>query len=76
MKRIYKKVFKKKPSLGSIHEPGPATSISTLAASTTDLMLSIPASDATAITSGVSVSGQLPPSHLKVLNHCYRADRS
>jgi hypothetical protein len=62
MKRIYKKVFKstgKKPSLGSIHGPGPATSTSTLITSSTDLMPSIPASDATAsaqVTAGVSVS--------------------
>ena len=69
MKRIYKKVFKpKKPSPGSIHGPGPATSTSTLIASH-DLMPSIPASDSDAIasaqvTAGVSVSVQLCPSLL------------
>ena len=60
MKRFYKKVFKsKKPSLGSIHEPGPATSTSTHITSTTDLLPSILTSDATAIaqvTSDVQVS--------------------
>jgi hypothetical protein len=74
MKRIYKKVFKfKKPSLGSIDEPGPVTSTSTLALITsttgTDLIPSIPAGGATAlasaqVTSGVSVSVQLRQSHL------------
>jgi hypothetical protein len=68
MKRIYKKFFKsKKPSLGSIHGPGPATSASTLITSTADFMPPIPASDATAsaqVTAGVSVSVQLRPSHL------------
>ena len=68
MKRIYKKVFKSKiPPLGSIHGPGPATSTSTLITSTTDLMPSIPASDATAsvqVTAGVTVSVQLHQSHL------------
>jgi hypothetical protein len=69
MKRIYKKVFKsKKPSMGSIHGPGPATSTSTLITST-DLMPSVPAtsSDATAsaqVSAGVSVSIQLRASHL------------
>jgi hypothetical protein len=56
MKRIYKKVFKsKKPSLGSIHGPGPANSTSSVT------------SDATAsaqVTAGVSVSVQLCPSRL------------
>jgi hypothetical protein len=67
MKRIYRKVFKSKPSLGLIHGPGPETSTSTLI---TDLMPSIPASDATAsaqVTAGVSVSVQLRPSHFKYL---------
>ena len=71
MKRLYRKVFKsKKPSLGSIHEPGTATLTSTIITSTTDLMPSIPASDATAtsasaqVTAGLSVSVQLHPSHL------------
>ena len=74
MKRIYKKVFEsKKPSLASNHGPGPATSTSTLITSTTDLVPSIPACDATAsaqleaqleVTAGVSVSVQLLPSHL------------
>jgi hypothetical protein len=68
MKRSHEKAFKSKiPSLGSIHGPGPATSTSTLITSTTDLMPSIPASDATAsaqVTAGVSVSVQLRPSHL------------
>ena len=70
MKRIYKKVFKsKKPSLGSIHGPGPATSTSTVITSTTDLMPLIPACDSDAtvsaqVSAGVSVSVQLRPSHL------------
>ena len=63
MKRIDREVFKsKKPSLDSIHGPGPAISISTLISNTTGLMPSIPASDATAsaqVTAGVSVSVQL-----------------
>ena len=56
MKRLYTKVFKsKKPSHDSIHGPGP---------SSTNLMSSIPASDATAsaqleVTAGVRVSFQL-----------------
>lgn len=67
MKRIFKKVFKsEKPSLGSIHGPGPATPTST------DLMQSIPFSEETVqVTTGVSVSVQLQhngllvnPSHL------------
>ena len=66
--KLYRKVFKpKKPSLGPIHVPGPATSTSGLIISTTDLMPSIPASDATAsaqVTAGVSVSVQLRLSHL------------
>ena len=68
MKRFYKKVFKSdKPSLGSIHGPGPATSTSTLITSIDDLMPSIHASDATAstqVTAGVSVNVQLRPSHV------------
>ena len=68
MKRIYKKVFKsEKLSLGSIRGPGPANSTSTLITSSTDLMPSIPARDATAsahITAGDTVSVQLRPSHL------------
>ena len=45
MKRIYETVLKsKKPSLGSIHGPGPATSKSARAG-TTDLLPSIPACD-------------------------------
>ena len=65
MKRIYRKVFKsEKPSLGSIHGPGLATSTSTLKTSTTEFMPSIPASDATAVTAGVSVSVQLYSLHL------------
>ena len=68
MKRIFKKVFKsKKPSLGSVHGPGPATSISTFITSN-DLIpqVYIPASDATAsaqVTAGVSVSVLLRPSY-------------
>ena len=63
MKNIYKKVFKsKKPSLGSIHGPGPATSMS-ISTGTTDLMPSVPAcdseSDETQVATGVSVSVQL-----------------
>ena len=66
MERIYKKIFK---FLGSIHGPGRATSTSTLLTSTTDLMPSIPTSDAIAVahhdvTTGVSVSVQYRPSHL------------
>ena len=67
MKRIYRKVFgSKKSFLGSIRGPGPATSTSTLITSNTDLIRSIPASDAAASTqvTGVSVSVQLRPSHL------------
>ena len=70
MKRFLKKVFKsEKPSLGTIHGLGPATSTS---ASTgpTDLMLSIPAYDSESdgttrgqVAAGVSVSVQLRPSH-------------
>ena len=74
MKRIYKKVFKsKKPSLGPIHGPGPATSTSTLITRTTDIMPSIPGSDATTsvhVTAGVSVSVQLRQSYLSVLIYC------
>jgi hypothetical protein len=87
MKRtgIYKILFKsKKPSLGSILAPGLATSTSTnITSSTTgtDLMVSIPACDHDSttrvqVTAGVSVSVQFRPSHLKVLNYCYREDRS
>ena len=69
MKRIYKRVFKsKEPSSDSIHGPGPATSTSTMVTSTTDLMPSIPASDAIAsaqVTTGVGVSIQLRPSDFK-----------
>ena len=68
MKQFYRKVFKsKKPSLGSIHGPEPATSTSTLITSTTDFVPSVPASDATAsaqVIAGVSVGVQLRPSHL------------
>ena len=63
MKRIFKKAFNsKKPFLvsESMHEPGAATSTSTLITSTTDdLMPPIPACDATArkqVTAGASVS--------------------
>ena len=70
MKRFFSKISKsKKPSLGSIHVHGQVTSISTLLTST-DLMPSIPASDATAsaqVTAGVSrvsVSVQFRSSHL------------
>ena len=76
----YEEVFKsKRPSLGSIHGAGPATSTSTLITSTTDNMPPIPASDVTAsaqVAAGVSVSVQLCQSHLRVLTYCYRADRS
>ena len=69
MKRFLKKVFKsEKPSLGTIHGLGPATSTST---GPTDLMLSIPAYDSESdgttraqVAAGVSVSVQLHPSHL------------
>ena len=69
MKRFYKKVFKsKKPSLGSLHGSGPATS--TLITSSTDLIPSesIHASDTTAstqvqVTDG-AVSVQPRPLHL------------
>ena len=60
MKRIYGKIFKsKKPSLGSLHGPGPLTAPSTLTSSGTTglgLMPSIPSfdSDGTA-SAGVSV---------------------
>ena len=83
MKRVFKKVFKsKEPSLGSIQGPGPAISTSTLITSTTDLMPSIPAreySDGTAnpqVTAEVNVTVQLCQSNLKVLNYCFRAERS
>ena len=62
MKRIYTKVFKsKKPYLGSKHGPDPATttSTSTLKTGTTDLIPSVPASDATVsaqVIAGVSAS--------------------
>ena len=65
MKRLYNGAFKtKKPSPGSMHGPGPATSTSTLKISATDsnIMLSTPASNATAsaqVTAGLSVSVQL-----------------
>ena len=70
MKRSLKKLFKsKKPSPGTIHGLGPATSTST-SAGPTDLMLSIPAcdfeSDGTTraqVAAGVSVRVQLHPSH-------------
>ena len=62
MKRFYRKVFNsKKPSLGSLHAPGPLTAASTSTSSgTTGLMLSIPSfdSDGTAsaqVAAGVSV---------------------
>ena len=72
MKRIYKKAFSKKPSLGSVLRasgPGPATSTSTLTLTTssTDLTPSGPACNTTAatqVTAGVSVSVQLRLSHL------------
>ena len=68
-KHSYKEDSKsKKPSLGSIHGSGPATSTSTLITSTTDIMPSIPAGDATAsaqVAAGVSVSAQLRQLHLK-----------
>ena len=60
MKRIYSKIFKSnKPSLGSLHGPGPLTAPSTLTSSGTTglgLMPSIPSfdSDGTA-SAGVSV---------------------
>ena len=69
MKSILEKVFKsKKPSLGSIHELGPATS----STGGTDLMPSIPACDSESVgtttsaqvAAGISVSVQLRPSHL------------
>ena len=65
MKRLYNRVFKtKKLSLGSMHGPDPATSTSTFirSLSATDIMSSIPGSDAIAsahVTAGVSVSVQL-----------------
>ena len=71
MKHIYKKLFKfKKPPLSSIHRPGPATLTLTLIKSTTGLMPSIPASDASdaitsaQVTAGITVSVQLHQSHL------------
>ena len=69
MKRFCKKLFRsKKPSLGSIHRYGVATSTSTLITGTADLMPSIYASDVTAstqvTTAGISVSVQLRSSHL------------
>ena len=74
MKRDLKKVLKsKKPSLGTIHGLGPATSTST-SAGPTDLMLFIPACDSKSDrttsaqgAAGVSVSVQLHPSHIYVL---------
>ena len=83
MKRIYKRVFKsKKPSLGSIHGPGPATFASTSTTGTTDPMPSILACDSESdgttraqVAAGASVSVQLGPLHLKVLTYCYRAER-
>ena len=67
-KHNYKKDFKsKKPSPDSILGLGPAASTSTLITSTTDLMASIPTSDAIAsaqVTDGVSVIVQLRPLHL------------
>ena len=70
----------KKPSLGPIYGPGATTSKSTLIKSATDLLPSIPATrieaTASALTAGLSVSVQLRPSHLIVLNYCYRTDRS
>ena len=63
MKRLYNRVFKtKKLLLGSMHGPDLATSTSTLIRSATDIMSSIPGSDAIAsaqVTAGVSVSVQL-----------------
>ena len=81
MKRVYKKIFKsKKPSLGSVHGPGPATLPSTLKTATTDLLPSNSAydSDATVsaqVTAGVSVSVHLRSSRLWVFTYCYRVDR-
>ena len=71
MKRFLKKAFKsKKPSLGTIHGLGLATS-TLISTGPTDPMLSIPAfysdSDGTTsaqVAAGVSVSVQLRPSHL------------
>ena len=72
MKSIYKKVFKSKiPPLGSIHGPRTATSTSMLITGTSDLMPSIPASDATTsvqVAADVTVSVQLRQSHLKSIN--------
>ena len=68
MKRLYKKVFNsKKPSPGSIHGSGPATSTST-STGTADLMPSIPACDSDGtmsaqVAAGVRVSVQLLFSH-------------
>jgi hypothetical protein len=63
MKRFYKKLFKsKRPSLGSIHGPEPATLTSTLITNTAALIPMVPVSDATAsaqVTDGASVSYQL-----------------
>ena len=78
MKRIYRRVFKsKKPSLGSIHGSGPATSTGT-----TDPVPSILAcgseldgTTSAQVAAGVSVSVQLRPLHLKVLTNCYGAER-
>ena len=68
-KQSYKEDSKsKKPLLGSIHGSGPATSTSTPITSTTDIMQSIPAGDATAsaqVAAGISVSVQLRQLHLK-----------
>ena len=62
MKRFYRKVIKsKKPSLSSLHGPGPLAAASTLTSTgTTDLMPFIPSfdSDGTAsaqVTAGLSV---------------------
>ena len=79
MKRVFKS---KKPSLGTIHGLGPATSTSTTTGPT-DLMLSIPACDSESdestsaqVAAGVNVTVQLHPPHLYVLTYCYQADRS
>ena len=75
MKRIYRRVFKsKKPSLGSIHGSGPATSTGT-----TDPILAcgseLDGTTSAQVAAGVSVSVQLRPLHLKVLTNCYGAER-
>ena len=70
MKRLYKRVFKsKKPSVGSIHGPGPASFAST-STGTTDPMPSLLACDTESdgtpsaqVTASVSVI-QFRPSHL------------